>query len=322
MKATRTILKFVLFLYCLLRFRSLKMAYCLSFQNAGLKQINGLKKQGNRVYFQQTGNTICISQLRVFEFSLHHLIDLLQHPSVRVNKVLPQSFVATIDGLSFHVSSLSNMAVLYEVFIEKIYHVELLSNNLLVLDIGMNIGVASQYFASSAQVKAVYGFEPFLETYQEAKANLLLNEVLQQKLFYNHYGVSDVTEKRQIHLFDSGLLSASTIMSSSNNYGKDNSKTIEVQLRSIKSIFDELYPQYPDSPVLLKIDCEGEEYAIFESIRNTEYLNRVVCVLVEWHEKGAESIVEVLNEKGFQMLLLPHATANCGMIYGFKAANR
>jgi FkbM family methyltransferase len=141
----------------------------------------------------------------------------------------------------------------------------------------------------------------------------------QYKVHCLQYGVSDISEKRQIHVFDSGLLSASTIQQTGNDYGKDLSKTIEVELRSISSIFDELYPQYPDSPVLLKIDCEGEEYAIFESIRNSNYLDRVVCVLVEWHEKGADAIVAVLKEHGFQMLLLPHATANCGMIYGFKA---
>jgi FkbM family methyltransferase len=297
------------------------MAYCLSFQNAGLKQINGLERRGAMVYFRKTGNAICISHLPVFEFSINPLIDLLQHPKVAVDHVKPYSFMAVINGLRFNVASLSNMAVLYEIFIEEIYAVDLMPDNILLLDIGMNVGVASQYFASNAKVKAVYGYEPFLETYQEALTNLRLNESIQQKIFCNQYGVSGVSEKRKIHLFDSGLLSASTIQNDGNEYGKDTSKTIEVELRSIRSIFDELYPQYPNSPVVLKIDCEGEEYAIFESLRGTNYLNRVACVLVEWHEKGSDAIVEVLKKHGFQMLLLPHATANSGMIYGFKQSS-
>jgi FkbM family methyltransferase len=223
-----------------------------------------------------------------------------------------------IEGLSFHVSSLSNMAVLFEVFIEQIYAVDLIPENLLVLDIGMNVGVASQYFASKSQVKAVFGYEPFIETYQEAIANLELNSSIKHKVFCNNYGVSNVTETRTLSFFESGLLSASTISDSNNSYGRDTSKKIQVQLKSIREIFDELYPQYPDSPVLLKIDCEGEEYAIFESLKDTSYLDKVVCILVEWHEKGYDPIVAVLKQHDFQMLHLPHESENCGMIYGFR----
>ncbi len=102
------------------------------------------------------------------------------------------------------------------------------------------------------------------------------------------------------------------------NTGVPPPATVSVQLQSVNQILDGLFLQYPRSPVLLKIDCEGEEYAIFENLTNTGYLEKVCCVLVEWHEKGAEPIVKVLRQHGFQLLQLPHATANCGMIYGFK----
>jgi FkbM family methyltransferase len=294
------------------------MAFSLSFYNVGLKQIQSLSRSGEKVIFENSENRIFVKQLSQFEFSLNQLIKLLQNKKVHVIESFPDKFVVMIEGLSFHVSSLSNMAVLFEVFIEQIYAVDLIPENLLVLDIGMNVGVASQYFASKSQVKAVFGYEPFIETYQEAIANLELNSSIKHKVFCNNYGVSNVTETRTLSFFESGLLSASTISDSNNSYGRDTSKKIQVQLKSIREIFDELYPQYPDSPVLLKIDCEGEEYAIFESLKDTSYLDKVVCILVEWHEKGYDPIVAVLKQHDFQMLHLPHESENCGMIYGFR----
>lgn len=319
MKLTRTIIKGILFLYCLLKFRSIKMAYALAFQNAGLKQIQGLKREGEWVVFQTTGNKIALAQLPQFEFSINHLIDLLQNQKVHVVKAEKDFFIVKIRGLKFLVKSLSNMAVLYEVFIEEIYSVHLLKKNLVVFDIGMNVGVASQYFASLPDVIAVHGFEPFPDTYEEAIINRLLNPDTIDKIDIHFYGVSNVTETREITLFDSGLLSASTITSDQSVYGKQMGKTVQVKLRAIISIFEEFLPKYPESSVLLKIDCEGEEYAIFDSLKDTNYLNRVDGILVEWHEKGYAGIAAQLKEAGFQFLHLPHATANCGMIYGFKS---
>jgi FkbM family methyltransferase len=186
------------------------------------------------------------------------------------------------------------------------------------MDIGMNVGVAAQYFASMSQVLVVYGFEPFLETYQEALDNIALNPVIGKKIICNNYGISNVTEERAISFFDSGLLSASTISNSANIYGMDTTKTITVKLKSITEVFDAIITNHPTNSILLKVDCEGEEYAIFDMLSKTNYLQKVACALIEWHEKGGDVIMNVLKENNFQMLLLPHATHNCGMIYAFK----
>ena len=318
MKLARTFIKFIVFLYCLLKFRSFKMAYLLAFYNASLKQIQSLSRSGEKVIFKISGNQIFIKQLAQFEFSINLLFELLQNSKVKVIESFPDKFLVRIDELFFHVSSLSNMAVLYEVFIEQIYAIDLIPENLLVIDIGMNVGVVSQYFASKTQVKAVHGYEPFVETYQEASANFQLNNSIKHKIFSHNFGVSNVTETRTLSFYESGLLSASTISDSSNSYKRDETKKIQVQLKSIDDIFKELLPQYPDSQVLLKIDCEGEEYAIFNCLKDSNYLDKVVCVLVEWHQKGYEPIVSVLKKHNFQLLHLPHETENCGMIYAFR----
>jgi len=314
----RIFLKSVVFINCLIKFRSIKMAYNLSYFNVAINKISGIERDGDFVVFKKTSNKIFINHLAIFQFSINDAIELLQNSRFTVVSISTSGFQLSVNGLLFNVHSLSNMAVLYEVFIEQIYSVSLLPKDLVVMDIGMNVGVASQYFANMNQVVAVYGYEPFLETYQEALENIRLNSVLAKKIICNNFGVSNISEQREISFFDSGLLSASTIINSTNNYGKDATKNITVTLKSITEVFDTVINDYPSNPILLKIDCEGEEYVIFEMLSKTSYLQKVSCALIEWHENGADSIITVLKENNFQLLLLPHASENCGMIYAFK----
>jgi FkbM family methyltransferase len=210
------------------------------------------------------------------------------------------------------------MAVLYEIFIEKIYEIQVNHNNLIVVDIGMNVGVASLYFASQPYVKMVYGFEPFPETFTEAELNVSLNKGLVNKLKLINAGVSNVKETRSITLFQSGLLSASTI-DQKNDYGKKLGQVIEVQLVSINDVFELVLNDNPNAKILLKIDCEGEEYAIFDLLKESKYLDNVVVGIIEWHEKGATSIEKVLINNQFKLRLENHVSENSGMIYAFKA---
>lgn len=318
MRFKRILLKLVIFIYCLIKFKSVKLAYHLSYFNTTIDHIANIKKEGDFVVFKQTSNKIFIHHLPIFRFSINQAFELLQNKKFTVVSLSDRGFLLSIDGLLFNVYSLSNMAVLYEVFMEQIYSVSLISKELVVMDIGMNVGVAAQYFASMSQVLVVYGFEPFLETYQEALDNIALNPVIGKKIICNNYGISNVTEERAISFFDSGLLSASTISNSANIYGMDTTKTITVKLKAITEVFDTIITNHPTNSILLKVDCEGEEYAIFDMLSKTNYLQKVACALIEWHEKGGDVIMNVLKENNFQMLLLPHATHNCGMIYAFK----
>jgi FkbM family methyltransferase len=209
------------------------------------------------------------------------------------------------------------MAVLYEIFVQKIYDITCLHDNLIVLDIGMNVGVASHYFASKPNVKMVYGFEPFPETFAEAAYNASLNEHLGLNIISYNKGVSDTTCTKTIPLFDSGSLSASTT-TQENTFGKVAGKFINVDLVAANMVLADITNNHPDSHFMLKIDCEGEEYAIFDSFYNTNLFDKVDCILVEWHEKGPDPIMECLQAKGFQYLHIPNETLNCGMIYAFK----
>ena len=317
MKVSRILNKFVSFCFFFLQLKHFKLAYLFAFYKLPKHWASNMQVSNGNLLFTNTGNTIRIAQLDQFEFSMHFLIELLSNSTFKVTKTSNSYFMVEVEGLVFKVASLSNMAVLYEIFIEKIYAIETPHNNLVVIDIGMNVGVASLYFAIQPYVKKVYGYEPFPETFAEAEINVLANSKWASTLKLMNEGVSNVHESRAIPLFESGLLSASTI-EQKNEYGKKIGQEIIVQLVSINEVFDKVLAENPNAKILLKLDCEGEEYAIFDMLKETTYLNHVVIAIIEWHEKGASDIEKVLMSHQFKLRQTHHVTENSGMIYAIK----
>ncbi len=317
MKLARIVMKMIYFMYATLYFKSAKLAYLMVKYTVDFNLLAGLKREGDQLLFKNSGNKILIEQLHWFGFLFPMLNELLQNSFVRVTQLKKESFIVGVSGFQFKVASLSNMAVLHEIFIQKIYNIQLEGPELVVVDIGMNVGVASHFFATLPNVKAVYGYEPFPETFQEALYNISLNHSIQSKLTPFNQGVSDVTAQKTITLFESGSLSASTI-ETAQTFTKKEGQEVKVELIAAKELLASIIQKHPNSQLLLKVDCEGEEYAIFESLKNTGLMQNVTAILVEWHEKGVEPIASFLNDHGFQFHHIPNEQLNCGMVYAFK----
>lgn len=80
--------------------------------------------------------------------------------------------------------------ILQEIYIQRIYHPFLVGKkDLVLLDIGLNIGLWSMYASSFA--KQVYSFEPSKETFQIAIQNLTDNKITNVKPFQQAIAKSD-----------------------------------------------------------------------------------------------------------------------------------
>ena len=317
MNFNRILHKFVSFCFFFFKLKHFKLAYLFAFYKLPKHWASNLQLDHGKLIFTNTGNAISLAQLHQFGFSIHFLIELLSNPIFKVKESTNTYFIVEVEGLLFKVASLSNMAVLYEIFIEKIYSIDTTQKDLVVIDIGMNVGVASLYFACQSYVKKVYGYEPFPETFAEASLNVSANPKYASKLILFNQGVSNVNEKRAITLFESGLLSASTI-EQNNDYGKKIGQVIEVQLVSIEKVFELVVTENPSAKILLKLDCEGEEYAIFDMLKGSTFLNNVDIAIIEWHEKGPAAIENVLLDNQFKLKHVHHVSENSGMIYATK----
>ena len=317
MKINRLANKFNNFVYFLLKLKSIRLAYLFAYYKVDIKNAKLISKDGDFIIFNLNGNRVHINQLSNFKFNIDYLFLLLNSDFSKVTFSNSDYFLLHINNLYFKVASLSNLAVLYEIFVQNIYNINISTNNIIVVDIGMNIGAATLYFANQSFTEKVYGFEPFPETYMEANSNMKLNESLLGKVILFNKGVSNVTEKRSIYQFESGLLSASTINNDENTDNK-NIKKIDIDLISIIDLLGMINKNHPENRIMLKIDCEGEEYSIFESLSETEYLNNICCIVVEWHEFGPEKIKTVLNNFNFQYFEIKDSYFNAGLIYAFK----
>jgi FkbM family methyltransferase len=318
MKIIRNIQKLILFFYLLVKFWSIRLAYTLSYFNINLKNVSLITREGKFIKFKSNNNLVSIKLLSAFNFSINELFILLENPISKIYDSNDDMFYITINELEFKVSSLSNMVILYEIFIQRIYEVSLFHNNYVIIDIGMNVGVASLYFANMHWVEKVYGYEPFPDTFNEAINNINLNDKISHKIKPLNIGVSSVTCEKSITLFDSGLLSATTLENNNNIDSKMALNQISVNLISANELINNVTNEHPDSKILLKIDCEGEEYGIFDSLDTTNNLDKVDCILLEWHEKGIESLSAILKSKGFQYYHFPNESLNSGMLYAFR----
>ncbi len=317
MSIVRILKKSLMFTHYLLKFKSAKLAYLFAFYNVSETDASGLRLTKGKLEVIANGNRVSLNQIPVFGFSTSLLIALLKCNRIKVTDCFDTCLIVQVGELTFKIHSLSNMAVIHELFVEDIYSFEIVKDNLVVVDIGMNVGVAATYFAAKPNVAHVYGYEPFPDTFNEANQNIALNQNLVHKFSLVNSGVSNVTEQRNIPLFESGLLSASTTQTN-NDYGLIKDAYIQVSLISINEVMDRVISENPASPILLKIDCEGEEYAIFDMLSTGNYLDNVTCVMLEWHEKGIGNLESILLKNKFQLFHKHHVSENSGMIYAYK----
>ncbi len=220
------------------------------------------------------------------------------------------------NSIKIDVSSSDNLVAINEVYIEEIYNFyPIKGSSYIVMDIGMNIATASLYFAAQPWVQHVVAYEPFKTTYQEGLGNISLNHALKEKIKANNFGISDVTKEVSGKISGSGSLGGNTAHIENTQINPD---TETVQLKSITEELSNLCIQYPNSRFVLKIDCEGEEYAIINKLTESDLLGKVDVLMLEYHFKGKHSLIEALQKKGY-IAFSPYSNFDeFGMIYAFK----
>jgi len=204
---------------------------------------------------------------------------------------------------------LSIHATLSEHFMDKKYggYVDVEEGDV-VVDIGFNYGVFCLRALNNGASK-VYGFEPNIDAYEVSQKVYTDKEKVQ--LF--NFAVSD---KKGILTFKQGL---SSLTSSTYGDVEDFDKSYDVECINL---IDFLYYYNIDRIDFLKVDCEGAEYEIFESIPD-EIFSNIKRLHVEYHYNDGEkvkSIIDKLNRNNFEWRFDGDSNENSviGMIYAKK----
>lgn len=155
-----------------------------------------------------------------------------------------------------------------------------------VFDVGFNYGIFS-LSALNNNAKKVYGFEPDRDVYN--KIHNIFPELDKVELY--NYAISDSNKLVKFYsAVDSVRSSITSVVEDSDSY--------DVQCISL---YDFIVENKIEKIDFLKIDCEGEEYNIFNSIPD-DYFSRIRKIMVEFHFNDGDKIktlIDKLNRTGF-----------------------
>ncbi len=170
------------------------------------------------------------------------------------------------------------------VFGQELYR-EINCKNLIVLDVGANIGDSSIYFALKGASRVV-ALEPFPATYELAKKNVEVNG-FSDKIFVINGGLGKKNEKISI---PNDISSTGGLKAENYNHG------IQVEMFTLESIMQKFNF---GSNTVLKIDCEGCEYDVFNYTED-KTLRQFGQIIMEYHD-GIKDLGKRLSGIGFQV---------------------
>ncbi|OXA68929.1 hypothetical protein B0A61_04280 [Flavobacterium aquatile LMG 4008 = ATCC 11947] len=239
------------------------------------------------------------------------------YPDLKIKNHL-NGFIFSFSDVSIFVESPEEIFIISEVFVEYDYNF-ISTEKCIVIDIGANIGISSLFFSRLPFVDKIYSFEPVSETYQQAKNNLSLNEKINKVEQLNNFGLGK-NNRSEIFIFNKemkgntgvrGLLSPS-YAANSNNFIE-----VEVSIRDTSEIITQIKNENKVEKIVVKMDCEGAEYEIFENLTKSGVLNNVDIFMIEWHDKGSSVIEEALKKANFNCFSR-NLGPNSGMIHAYK----
>jgi FkbM family methyltransferase len=196
------------------------------------------------------------------------------------------------DGVSIKTNGVTDVATILDVYFRKDYGNA--SDNSVIIDIGANIGVYAIYAATKSQGSKIFAFEPAPAEFEMLTENIAANN-LGGAIVATHAAVSGKNETRTLFL----------------NGGPHNSiyehwehaQPIEVACVSLESIFEKNNIARCD---MLKMDCEGSEFEIFQSAPDRLF-EKIAAIRMEYHcgpdaPMTVEQLIAFLESKKYRII--------------------
>ena len=253
------------------------------------------------------------------------------HPLLRRSKISVERLLAVpntklwqerdkiyceVEDITFEIETHEDLFIMSEVFYDGDYNFSC-SKPYVVMDIGMNIGITSLFFARKPEVLSVYAYEPVEPTRRQAQKNLAGNLPWSGKITSHPYGLSDRNSTQEIaYTYEwkgsLGVNELSDFKKQAADIGR-----ITIELKDVAPEVKKIKANHPGSPLVIKIDCEGSEYAIINRLAEENMLREASVFMIEWHKDGPEYLSSLLAERGFTLLSRTPFTRSIGMLYAF-----
>lgn len=176
-----------------------------------------------------------------------------------------------------------------------------------VIDIGAHIGLFTIYVSQFCTNGRIYCYEPIKENYDLLACNIELNNIKNATIFQN--AVTDKSSLARIFLNqDAAAHSAFT----------KSSEYVDIMSVSLKDIIDSNKIEKCD---LLKLDCEGSEYIILNSLPES-YFGHIKKIVMEYHMADKkpdllQNLIKKLNALNYKLDVRKN-TDDSGIIFAIK----
>ena len=177
----------------------------------------------------------------------------------------------------------------------------------IIIDIGAHIGLFSLYASQFCTNGKILCYEPSTENF----------ELLQNNITQNHIENISPTNSAVSHSNDYVTLYINPD-NTAHSIHDSTSKSIQVKSTSLQNIFDSNKLDYCN---YLKLDCEGAEYEIIDSLP-LEYLKKIKQIYIEYHFSDSkhsmlEEMIKKLEKSSFTVVREP-LEQGMGSIYAIN----
>ena len=210
--------------------------------------------------------------------------------------IIEGDIVYTKEQIRFDISDYAKAcAHIEEILVNDAYNLSCKDTSV-IIDIGMNRAISSLFFAVKENVKKIYAFEPFEPTLALAKKNLALNPELNKKIQTFAFGLGKEDKVLEIPY----SIDLSDCMSTTHPVSvKQNVRTEMVTVKDAAKILAPIFEEEKNNRIIVKCDCEGAEYEIIERLDEENLVGKMDAVLMEYHFKKPDRLIEIFTENGF-----------------------
>ena len=158
-----------------------------------------------------------------------------------------------------------------------------INNDDVIIDVGAHIGLFALFASQFCKNGKIFCYEPIKENYKILIENIEMNQI--QNIFPNNLAVTKETSRVKIFLNDD---------QSGHSMFIQNKNFVEVDSKSLSDIFIDNGIKECD---FLKLDCEGAEYEIVESL-SSDLFTKINKTAIEYHmvDTKPELLEQLINK--------------------------
>lgn len=285
----------------------------------GSPPVELLTMKGNQIFLRESPGVNLHDKSNHFVLASLFLIHQLKlwDPKIIFILTADSSLEFSFSGLHFQCRTTEELFFVVEIFVQRIYDMHI-GSDLVILDVGANVGTASLFFASKTEVSRVYAYELFPATSALARLNMERNRPISDKVVLETKGLSDYSGCLELDYNSDkkGHAGLFGILGETSRSIVKQKQSVEVE--DISVIVKRIINQHTLQNLLIKLDCEGAEYAILEHLQRTGLLESIHALVMEWHQHGAQPLTKILIACGFAVWSEDSPLGTHGMIYAVR----